>query len=95
MSALTQSLNTFIDEQIKIGAVSSSAEAEQIILSEVAERALDRKITRAQEQVKNGQCYEASDDFINELLFDARSRITTATQWKITNLFFLLNREKI
>jgi len=68
----------FIDEQIKKGAVSSPAEAEQVILSEVAGRALDRKISRAQEQVKNGQCFEANDDFINELLFDARSRITTA-----------------
>ena len=77
MSALTQPLNTFIDEQIKSGVVSSPAEAEQVILSEVAGRALDRKISRAQEQVKKGQCFEANDDFINELLFDARSRITS------------------
>ena len=77
MSALTQPLNTFIDEQIKKGAVSSPAEAEQAILSEVAGRALERKISRAQEQVKNGQYFEANDDFINELLFDARSRITS------------------
>ena len=78
MSALTQPLNIFIDEQIKKGVVSSPAEAEQIILLQAAERALDRKISRAQEQVKNGQCFEANDDFINELLFDARSRITSA-----------------
>jgi len=77
MSALTQPLNTFIDEQIKKGAVSSPAEAEQAILSEVAGRALERKISRAQEQVKNGQYFEANDDFINELLFDARSRNTS------------------
>ena len=77
MSALTQPLNTFIDEQIKNGSVSSSAEAEQMILSEVAERSLERKIARAQEQVKNGQCYEANDDFINDLLFDARSRVSS------------------
>ncbi len=77
MSALTQPLNTFIDEQIKSGAVSSPAEAEKIILSEVARRALDRKISRAQEQVKNGQCFEANDNFIDKLLFDARSRITS------------------
>lgn len=65
MSALTRPLNTFIDEQVKKGVVSSPAEAEQVILSEVAERKLDRKISRAQEQVKNGQCFEANDDFIN------------------------------
>ena len=77
MSALTQPLNTFIDEQIKKGVVSSSAEAEQVIVSEVAGRALERKLARAQEQVKNGQYFEANDNFINELLFDARSRITS------------------
>ena len=77
MIALTQPLNTFIDEQIKKGVVSSPAEAEQVIVSEVAGRALERKLARAQEQVKNGQCFEANDNFINELLFDARSRITS------------------
>ena len=78
MSALTQPLNTFIDEQIKCGVVSSSDEAEHMILSEVATRALDRKLSRAQEQVKNGQSFEANDNFIDELLFDSRSRISIA-----------------
>jgi Arc/MetJ-type ribon-helix-helix transcriptional regulator len=78
MSALTQPLNTFIDEQIKSGAVSSPAEAEQVILSEVAGRALERKLAHAQEQVKNGQFYEANDSFVNNLLFEARNSITTA-----------------
>lgn len=76
MSALTQPINTFIDEQVKTGTVSSIIEAEEMILSAVSERALERKLSRAQEQVKNGQFYEANDDFINKLLFEARSRIT-------------------
>lgn len=78
MSALTQPIDIFIDEQIKTGKVSSVIEAEEMILSAVSERALERKLARAQEQVKNGQFYEANDDFINNLLFDARSRITPA-----------------
>ncbi|MEP1871167.1 MAG: hypothetical protein ABJJ44_16675 [Paraglaciecola sp.] len=78
MSALTQSIDIFIDEQVKAGKVSSVVEAEEMILSAVSERALERKLARAQEQVKNGQFYEANDDFINDLLFDARSRITPA-----------------
>jgi len=78
MSALTQPIDIFIDEQVKTGKVSSVIEAEEMILSAVTERALKRKLARAQEQVKNGQCYEANDDFINNLLFDARSRITPA-----------------
>ncbi|WP_199271773.1 hypothetical protein [Paraglaciecola sp. L3A3] len=48
-------------------------------MSAVSERALERKLARAQEQVKNGQFYEANDVFINNLLFDARSRITPAS----------------
>ena len=79
MSALTQPIDIFIDEQIKTGKVSSAIEAEEMILSAVSERALERKLARAQEQVKNGQFYEANDDFINNLLFDARSRITPAS----------------
>lgn len=78
MSALTQPIDIFIDEQIKAGKVSSVIEAEEMILSAVSERALERKLARAQEQVKNGQFYEANDDFINNLLFDARSRIKPA-----------------
>ena len=78
MSALTQPIDIFIDEQVKTGTVSSVIEAEEMILSAVSERALERKLSRAQEQVKNGQFYEANDDFINNLLFDARSRITSA-----------------
>ncbi|WP_339724640.1 hypothetical protein [uncultured Paraglaciecola sp.] len=77
MSALTQPIDIFIDEQVKTGKVSSVIEAEEMILSAVTERALERKLARAQEQVKNGQFYEANDDFINNLLFDARSRITS------------------
>ncbi len=78
MSVLTQSIDTFIDEQVKTGTVSSVVEAEEMILSAVSERALERKLVRAQKQVKNGQFYEANDDFINDLLFEARNRITTA-----------------
>ncbi len=78
MSALTQPIDIFIDEQVKTGTASSIIEAEEMILSAVSERALERKLYRAQEQVKNGQFYEANDDFINNLLFDARSRITPA-----------------
>jgi len=78
MSALTHPINIFIDEQVKMGAVSSVIEAEEMILSAVSERALERKLSRAQQQVKNGQFYKANDDFINNLLFDARSRITSA-----------------
>ena len=78
MSALTQPIDIFIDEQVKTGAVSSVIEAEEMILTAVSERALERKLSRAQAQVKSGQFYEANDDFINNLLFDARSRITSA-----------------
>lgn len=78
MKTLAQPLDTFIDEQIKKGAVSSVVEAEQMLVSALSERALDRKISRAQEQVKNGQYYEANDDFVNDLLFEAGNRITTA-----------------
>ncbi|MBU3006122.1 hypothetical protein [Paraglaciecola arctica] len=79
MSALTRPIDIFIDEQVKTGKVSSVIEAEEMILSAVSERALERKLARAQEQVKNGQFYEANDDFINNLLFDARSRTTSAS----------------
>lgn len=78
MKTLAQPLDTFIDEQIKKGAVSSVVEAEQMLVSALSERVLDRKISRAQEQVKNGQYYEANDDFVNDLLFEAGNRITTA-----------------
>ncbi len=78
MKTLAQPLDTFIDEQIKKGAVSSTVEAEQMIVSVLSERALDRKLSRAQEQVKNGQYYEANEDFVNDLLFEAGNRITTA-----------------
>ena len=78
MSVLTQPINIFIDEQVKTGIVSSVIEAEEMILSAVSERALERELSSAQDQVKNGLFYEANNDFINNLLFDARSRITSA-----------------
>ena len=78
MSTLTQSLNTFIDDQIKTGSVSSEVEAEQLIQTAVFERVLDRKLARAEEQVKQGQYFEADDNFISDVLADARTRIKTS-----------------
>lgn len=75
MSTLTQPLDTFIDEQMKTGAVSSEVEAEQMIQTAVFERVLDRKLERAEQQADNGQCYEANDDFIAGVLTEARSRL--------------------
>ena len=78
MSELTLSLNTFIDEQIKTGSVSSEVEAEQLIQTAVFERVLDRKLARAEEQVKQGQYFEADDNFISDVLAEARARIKTS-----------------
>ncbi|WP_440906223.1 hypothetical protein ACMZOO_08335 [Catenovulum sp. SX2] len=78
MSALTQSLNTFIDDQIKTGSVSSEVEAEQLIQTAVFERVLDRKLARAEEQVKQGQYFEADDNLISDVLAEARTRIKTS-----------------
>jgi len=78
MSALTQPIESFIEEQVKNGAVASEVEAEQMIVSELSKRMLDRKIASAQEQVKNGDFFEANDDFISDLLFEGRSRHNTA-----------------
>lgn len=72
MSTITQPLDVFIDEQVKTGSVSSEIEAEALILSAVSQRALTRKLTRAQEQVKNGEFYEAGDDFIRNLLSESK-----------------------
>ena len=80
MSALLQPLDSFIYEQVSSGAASSEDEAEKMILSAVAKKTLDRKLARAQEQVKNGEFYEASDDFINSLLAEGRNRIKTENQ---------------
>ncbi|WP_143870693.1 hypothetical protein [Catenovulum sediminis] len=77
MSALTQSLNTFIDDQIKTGSVSSEVEAEQLIQTAVFERVLDRKLARAEEQVKQGQYFEADENFISDVLTEAKTRIKT------------------
>jgi hypothetical protein len=77
MSAIMQPLDIFIDEQVKTGAVSSEIEAEEMILSAVSQRALERKLARAQEQVKNGEFYEAGEAFINDLLIEGRNRIKT------------------
>ncbi|MFT4928208.1 MAG: Arc/MetJ-type ribon-helix-helix transcriptional regulator [Phenylobacterium sp.] len=77
MSTITQPLDSFIDEQVKTGTVSSEIEAEKMILFAVSQRALARKLARAQEQVKNGEFYEAGDDFISNLLIEGRSRVKT------------------
>ena len=49
--SLSQPLNDFISQQIKSGAVASEVEAEQLILSAVTERAIYRKIARAEQQI--------------------------------------------
>lgn len=48
MTALAQPLDTFISEQISTGVATSEAQAEQLILSAVPHRTLDRKIAKAE-----------------------------------------------
>lgn len=53
MTTLTHILNWFIKEQVKSGVVLSEMEAEVIIINEIRERELDRKILVSKEQVEN------------------------------------------
>lgn len=72
--SLSQPLNDFISQQIKSGAVASEVEAEQLILSAVTERAIDRKIARAEQQIENDQFKEANDKFVEDFITRAKKR---------------------
>lgn len=75
MTALTQSLDSLIDEQLASGAMSSEAEVELMIISEVANRGLERKLEKGLKQIAAGQCHEASNEFIDGLINEARERL--------------------
>ncbi|AGH44660.1 hypothetical protein [Paraglaciecola psychrophila] len=45
-----------------------------MIISVVAERVIDRKIAKSQEQVRNGQYSEFNDEFMTNLLAQAKTR---------------------
>ena len=74
MTALAQPLDTFINEQVSTGAAISEVEAEQLILSAVAHRTLDRKIAKAEEQIENGQFSEVNEQFVDTFIARARKR---------------------
>jgi hypothetical protein len=74
MTALAQPLDTFISEQVSTGVATSEAEAEQLILSAVAHRTLDRKIAKAEEQIENGQLSEINEQFVDTFITRARKR---------------------
>ena len=76
MKQLTPPLATFISQQVKTGIVTSEVkiEAEQLILSAVAERALDRRIAEAEKQIENGQFEEGNDEFVEGFIARARKR---------------------
>jgi hypothetical protein len=74
MTALAQPLDTFISEQVSSGAATSEAEAEQLILSAVAHRTLDRKIAKAEKQIENGQFSEINEQYIDTFVARARKR---------------------
>ena len=74
MTALAQLLDTFINEQVSTGAAISEVEAEQLILSAVAHRTLDRKIAKAEEQIENGQFSEVNEQFVDTFIARARKR---------------------
>ena len=74
MTALTQSIDHLIEEQINRGSAHSEIEAEQMIISEVTQRTIDRKIAISQEQVKNGQYTEFNETFVKNFLAKAKAR---------------------
>jgi hypothetical protein len=74
MVALAQTIEHLIEEQVNDGSAHSEIEAEQMIISVVAERVIDRKIAKSQEQVRNGQYSEFNDEFMTNLLAQAKTR---------------------
>lgn len=74
MNTITQPLNWFIKEQIKSGIVNSEIEAERIIITEIEEREIDRKIFKAQEQIKKGEYFKFDDELIDNFLKSNRKK---------------------
>ena len=74
MSTLTQPLDAFINEQISSGLAKSKTEAEQLILSALKERELDRKLAKAEKQIEQGQYQPLDHEFISDFLVRARKR---------------------
>jgi len=74
MSALAKTIDHLIEEQVHDGSAHSEIEAEQMIISAAAERVLDRKIAKSQEQVRNGQYSVFNDDFMTQFIADAKVR---------------------
>nr|VFK15294.1 MAG: hypothetical protein BECKLPF1236A_GA0070988_101232 [Candidatus Kentron sp. LPFa]VFK28776.1 MAG: hypothetical protein BECKLPF1236C_GA0070990_100742 [Candidatus Kentron sp. LPFa] len=66
--------DTSIKKILNDGMIASEEEAEQAMFSLLEERELDRKITIAREQVRNGQYTEMNDGFIENFLKEAEAR---------------------
>ena len=74
MSLLDQTLDTFINDQIKGGTAATEKEAEEQIIAAVMRRELDRKLARAQQQVANGEVEELNDEFMAQFFAEAKKR---------------------
>ena len=74
MTALTKPLDKFIAQQLETGQFTSEVEAEQMIISAVAERTIDRKIAKAEKQIENGQFSELNKDYIDTFMTRAKNR---------------------
>lgn len=74
MDALAQTIDHLIEEQVNDGSAHSEIEAEQMIISVVTERVIDRKIAKSQEQVRSGQYSEFNDEFMTNLLAKSKTR---------------------
>ena len=74
MVALAQTIDHLIEKQVHDRSAHSEIEAEQMIISVLAERVIDRKIAESQEQVRNGQYSEFNDEFMTNLLAQAKTR---------------------
>lgn len=75
MTTLTQPLNWFIKEQVDLGIVKSEVEAEIIIINEIRERELDRKILLSKEQIKNWNYVEFNKSFVDWFLNESKNKL--------------------
>ena len=75
MNTITKPLNTLITEQVESGVASDEQEAEELILANLADKALKRKLQVAQQQFANGEGVLATKELIFELLAEGQREI--------------------
>ena len=67
MAITKEAVSAFVTDQVKSGASVDVRHAEQELIARAIEMDIDRRIAEGREQIKNGECFELTDESIEAL----------------------------